>query len=112
MTSDGSHKPKPLDEKGVRRVVAAALSNEGYYIESFSFHARFDHTERHLSIDDALFGLRKDWRGCKVDEFNDDEWQWKYLIKTHDIDGNELIVVIGLDPKNVKFTIITAFYDE
>jgi hypothetical protein len=112
MTTNGGHQPKALNEKGVRKVVSEALSNDGYYIESFSFHARFDHPERHLSIDDVLFGLRKQWRGCKVDRFNDDEWQWSYLIKTHDIEGLELIVSIGLDPKNVRFTVITAFYDE
>jgi hypothetical protein len=112
MTSEGGHKPKALNEKGVRKVLDAALSDKGYYIESFSFHARFDHPERRISIDDVLFGLRNPWRGCKVDEFNDDEWQWQYLIKTHDVDGNEIVVSIGLDPKNAKFTIVTAFYDE
>jgi hypothetical protein len=111
MTS-GSSKPIPLKQKQVREVVAAALSNHGYYVESFSFHARFDHPERHLSIDDVLFGLRNHWRGCKVSRFNDDEWQWQYLIKTHDVDRNEIVVVIGLDPKNARFTVVTAFYDE
>jgi hypothetical protein len=111
MTS-GAYKPNPLKQKAVRRVVAEALSNHGYYIESFSFHARFDHPERHLSIDDVLFGLRKQWRGFKVSKFNDDEWQWQYLIKTHDVDRKPIIVMIGLDPKNARFTVITAFYDE
>jgi hypothetical protein len=113
MTSDDAGtKPKALDAKGVRKVVAAALSNQGYYIESFSFHSRFDHPERHLSIDDIIFGLKKEWRACKVDGFNDDEWQWKYRIKTHDIDGHKLIVVVGLDTKNIRFTVVTTFYDD
>jgi|SRR6266404_110430 len=112
MTSEAAHKPQPLSEAEVRRVVLEALSQSGYYIESFSFHARFDHPERHLSIDDVIFGLKSTWRGCKAEEFNDDEWQWKYLVKTHDIEGNRLIVPIALDPRNKRFTVITAFYEE
>jgi hypothetical protein len=111
MTSQG-HKPKPLNAKGVRRVLDAALSNHGSYIESFSFHTRFDNPQRHISIDDVLGGLRKEWRGCKVDKFNDDEWQWQYRIKTEDADERRILVCIGLDPKNLSFTIVTVFDDD
>jgi hypothetical protein len=111
MTSQ-SKKPKPLDDKGVRKVISAALSNEGYYIEWFSLHTRFDHPERHLSIDDIINGLKINWRGCKVDEFNDDEWQWKYLVKTSDIEGFPLVIVVALDTKNNRFTVVTSFYDD
>jgi hypothetical protein len=111
MTSQGK-KPKSLEEAGVRKVVLAALSNAGYYIESFSLHTRFDHPERHLSIDDIINGLKINWRGCKVDEFNDDEWQWKYLVKTNDIEGFPLVIVVALDTNNNRFTVVTSFYDD
>jgi hypothetical protein len=110
MTSQGK-KPKALAAAQVRKVVLGAIAN-GAYIESFSFHARFDHPERHLSIDDVIHGLKKPWRGCKVDEFNDDEWQWRYLIKTSDIEEFPLVVIVGLDPKNNRFTVVTSFYDD
>jgi hypothetical protein len=111
MTSQGK-KPKSLEQGAVRKVVLTALSNDGYYVESFSLHSRFDHPERHLSIDDILNGLKIEWRGCKVDEFNDEEWQWKYLIKTADIEGFPLVIVVALDPKNNRFTVVTSFYDD
>jgi hypothetical protein len=111
MTSEGK-KPKPLDAKGVRRVVLVAMSNDGYYIESFSLHSRFDHPERHLSLNDLIFGLTNEWRGCKVDEFDDDEWQWKYLVKTNDIEGFPLVIVVALDPRNNRFHVVTSFYDD
>jgi len=110
MTSEGG-RPKPLGEKGVRKLIEAALSS-GTYVEQFSLHVRFDHPERHLSLDDLLFGLRQPWRSCKVDAFNDREWQWTYRIKTRDIEGDDLIVVVALDTRNIRFTIVTAFYDE
>ena len=111
MTSHGGTRPKPLTEKGIRKLIETALQR-GTYIEEFSLHVRFDHPERHLSIDDLLHGLRQKWRGCKTDDFDPDEWQWKYRVKTYDIEGFELIVVVALDTKNIRFTIVTAFYDE
>jgi hypothetical protein len=111
MTSE-SKKPKALDIKGVRKVVLAAMAKDGFYIESFSLHCRFDHPERHLSINDLIFGLKQEWRGCKVDEFDDDEWQWKYLVKTTDVEEFPLVIVVALDPKNNRFTVVTSFYDD
>lgn len=111
MTSEG-HKPKPVDCKQVRRVVLAAMGDDGYYIESFSLHTRFDHPERHLSIDDLICGLKQEWNGCKVDRFDGDEWQWSYRIRTTDIEGFPLIIVVALDPKNIRFKVVTAFYDD
>jgi len=110
MTSQGT-KPKALSAKSVRKVVLEAIAN-GAYVESFSFHARFDHPERHLSIDDVIQGLKKSWKECKVNGFDDDEWHWRYLIKTSDVEDFPLIVIVGLDPKNNRFTVVTSFYDE
>ena len=112
MTSQGQgKKPRALSAKAVRKVVLEAIAN-GAYIEWFSDHARFDHPERHLSVDDVIQGLQKEWRGFKVSEFDDDEWQWRYLIKTSDIEELPLVVIVGLDPKNNRFTVVTSFYDE
>jgi hypothetical protein len=111
MTSE-SQKPKEPDRKGVRKVILVALSDDGCYMESFSNHVRFDHPERHLSIDDLIHGLKKEWLKCKVDEFDEDEWQWKYLIKTTDIEEFPLVISVALDPKHNKFTVVTAFYDD
>ena len=57
-------------------------------------------------------GLKKPWLGCKVDEFDEDEWQWRYLIKTSDVEELPLVIIVGLDPKNNRFTVVTSFYDD
>lgn len=106
MTSKGT-RPDPLDAQAVRTVVLEALSNEGSYKESI--HARFEHLERHISIQDVIFGLKQPWLACAPDEFNEDEWQWKYKIRTVDIEGDSLTVIVALDPRNQRFEIVTRF---
>lgn len=60
MTSQGS-RPKPLKPFDLRTIVLAALSTEGSYIEQpMSLHARFDHPERRIDLNDVLFGLRQE----------------------------------------------------
>lgn len=61
---------------------------------------------------DMLFGLKREWDACKTDGFNEREWQWKYEIKTQDIDGRPFFIVLALDPTNKKFTIITRYPDD
>jgi hypothetical protein len=51
-------RPKPLSEPELRKLIADAIEN-GAYIESF--HARFDHVERKISLDDVLHGLEQRW---------------------------------------------------
>ena len=36
----------------------------------------------------CIFGLKQPWLACAPDEFNEDEWQWKYKIRTVDIEGD------------------------
>jgi hypothetical protein len=71
MTSSGK-RPSPLRAVAVRKVVLAALGNEGSYRESL--HATFDHLERKISFDDVIHGLKQQWISCKPDEFSTDEW--------------------------------------
>ncbi len=90
----------------MRKVVLAALT-EGSYKESL--HARFEHLERKISFDDVIFGLKQEWISCRVDEFNESEWQWKYEIRTVDIEGDSLTVILALDPKNKRFEVVTRY---
>ena len=107
MTSSGK-RPKPLSSGEVRKLILEALKNESYVESS---HARFDHPERMISIQDVLHGLERTWISCKADEFNEDEWQWKYRIITTDLDDTGLIIIVALDPKNVRFEVVTRFHD-
>jgi len=55
------------------------------HIEALSFHARFDHLDRKIDFNDVLFGLKRQWASCEADEFDTHNWQWKYKIRTKDI---------------------------
>jgi hypothetical protein len=105
MTSSGK-RPRPLKAAEVRKAVLAALS-VGTYKESL--HATFDHLERKISFADVIHGLKQPWASCKPDEFNYDEWQWKYEIKTTDIEGEALTIIVALDPKNAWFEVVTRY---
>ncbi|MGH9637571.1 MAG: hypothetical protein ACRD72_22275, partial [Candidatus Angelobacter sp.] len=95
MTSS-SKRPKPLKPSEVKGVIFAALSDEGSYREHpLSLHARFDHPERHIDFNDVLFGLKQQWASCKADGFDEDNWQWKYKIKTQDIEGREFTIILA-----------------
>jgi hypothetical protein len=112
MTSSGQ-KPKPLQRDKAREVVLAALSDAGSYTEQLmSLHARFDHPERKIDSNDMLFGLKRRWDGLKVDGFDADHWQWKYEIRTEDIEGRPFFIVLRLDPRNKKLHVITRYPDD
>jgi hypothetical protein len=110
MTSSGE-KPDPLKSEQVREVVLEAL-NRGFFREHFSDHALFDHPERNIDLNDMLFGLKRPWNDCEVDEFDADEWKWKYKITTEDIDGRPFCLVVRIDPQNRKFKVITRYPDD
>jgi hypothetical protein len=112
MTSSGK-KPKSLTPLQVREVILEALGIEGSYTEQpLSLHARFDHLERKIDFNDVLFGLRQIWRSCKADGFDERNWQWKYKIRTRDIEERNFTIVLRLDPINKKFTVITRWPDD
>lgn len=110
MTSPGT-KPAPLTPDKVREVILEALGDEGSYREMFSLHL-LDYPQRKLDFNDVLFGLKREWEACRIDGFNEREWQWKYEIKTQDIDGRSFFIVLALDPINKKFRIITRYPDD
>jgi hypothetical protein len=85
----------------------AALGNQGSYRESL--HAAFDHLERKISFDDVIFGLKQPWISCKPAGFNEEKWQWKYEIKTIDVEGESLTVILALDPKHNRFEVVTRY---
>ncbi len=112
MTSHGK-KPKPLKPSEVKEVILEALGDEGSYRgQPLSLHARFDHPERKIDFNDVLFGLKEHWTSCKVDGFDEDNWQWKYKISTRDIEGRKFTIVLRLDSTAKKFTVITRWPDD
>jgi hypothetical protein len=82
--------------------------DHGFYRERF--HAEYEHPERNISTDDVLHGLdRDDWSFEKPPVWNAEKGQWKYLIKTVDIEGEELHVLIATIPQYKRFEVITRW---
>jgi len=101
--------PPPLDEAGLRALVLAALENGPEFGSPETFHARFGHIERGLSLDDVIHGLDRAWRFERPPEFNRDAWQWKYRLATESIDGETMVIVIAADTVNRSFEVITRW---
>lgn len=77
----------------LKELVNDALSPNGYFTESF--HAARDHSERNVSVDDVIHGLKFDGWTLKSSEFDDTHGRWKYKIKTEDVEGDELVIVFN-----------------
>jgi hypothetical protein len=99
--------PPCLSLEALRALVRSAV-DKGYYRECF--HAEHDHPERNISADDVLHGLdRDDWTLDRQPEWQEEYRNWKYLIKTVDIEGEELHILIAAMPDYCRFEVITRW---
>lgn len=97
----------PLSENALRQLIRVAIE-KGYYQETP--HAENEHPERNLSTDDVLYGLeREDWTLAKPPNFDDVHTNWEYLIKTIDIEGEELHIKLAAFPEEKRFEVITRW---
>lgn len=97
---------RPLSESELRAFIKRALRS-GYYWESF--HARHGHPERGITADDLIHGLRAEWTFAAPPEFSEEFREWKYAIKTVDVEGDELHVVIAVSLANQRFTVVSKW---
>jgi hypothetical protein len=98
---------RPLSEKALRAFLKRALERF-YYRESF--HAAHEHPERGISTDDVIHGLeRDDWTFAKPPNYDPKHKNWEYLIRTVDLDGEELHVKIAVYPGGDGFEVITRW---
>jgi hypothetical protein len=101
--------PPHLNEAALKSLLVEALGAVPALGTVETYHARFDHLERGLSIDDVIHGLERDWEFERKPVFNQDEWQWKYYIATESIDGDALLIVIAVDTVNRSFEVVTRW---
>jgi hypothetical protein len=102
------YRPPYLTEAQLKALVKDAL--EGTLGgASETYHARFDHPERGLSLDDVIHGLEQDWHYERNPEFNEDQWQWKYRIAAETVDGDPLTIIIAVDSANRTFEVVTRW---
>ncbi|MES2390828.1 MAG: DUF4258 domain-containing protein [Acidobacteriota bacterium] len=74
-----------------------------------TFHARFHHLERGISMDDVLHALHGSWKFERPPEFNEKQWQWKYRIGAQTIEEEPLTVLVAVDTANRTFEVITRW---
>lgn len=105
--SEKRNLPPALSESGLRGLILFAI-NKAYYRESF--HAEDEHLERHISIDDVLYGLERDaWVFAEPPNFDERHKSWEYLISTTDIEGDQLTIKIAAFPDDKRFEVITRW---
>jgi hypothetical protein len=106
-SSKEAPKTPPLGVNALRNLIQASIAR-GYLEESE--HAEVDHPERNLSIDDILYGLEQPhWTFVKAPDYDCDHGTWEYLIKTTDIEGNDLEIKLAAYPEYKKVRIITRW---
>ena len=108
MSTEG-YIPPHLDEAALKAVLLQALVSAPSSGTMETLHARFDHLERGLSVDDVIHGLEREWNFDRKPVFNQDEWQWKYYIATESIDGDGIVIVIAVDTANRSFEVVTRW---
>lgn len=110
IMSSQAKRPDQLSDDDLRKVISAALKKGPYIGYSESEHAAFDHPERHIDINDVLFGLERKWNAVKHPaQFNPKFGQWKYQIFTEDIEGDDLTIVVAVDPRNEFFEVVSRW---
>jgi len=105
-TSKEPQRPRPLTANALRNLIEIAISR-GYFEESE--HAEFEHLERNISTEDVLFALKRpDWI-VKKQAWSEEYKNWKYLIVSEDIEGDELEVILAAYPNLNKVRIVTRW---
>jgi hypothetical protein len=108
MSIEG-YRPPYLNEVDLKALVKDALEAVPDQGNPETYHARYDHLERRISLDDVIHGLERDWKYERKPEFNEDSWQWKYRILTETVDGDDLTIIIAVDTKGRSFEVITRW---
>jgi hypothetical protein len=103
----GKRPRAPLSEKALRELICVALE-KGYYTESL--HRTDDHPERNISADDVIHGLEhSSWKFRKIPDWDDEHGGYEYLIRTVDIEGDELTIKLAAYPAEKRIKVITAW---
>ena len=101
--------PPPLSAERLRKLILEAIDDAADHDNPETYHARYDHPERGLQIDDVLYGLEREWRFERPPQFNKKFWQWKYYIDTENIDSRRITIIIAVDTQDRSFEVITRW---
>ena len=109
IMSAGGYIPSHLSEADLRKLLLEALNDAPDWKSPETFHARFDHLERGISIDDVIFGIERAWTFERAPEFSQEAWQWKYYLATETIEGDTLTILVAVDTGNRTFDVVTRW---
>ncbi len=105
MVSSGAiKKPKPLSGVALRQYIVKAL-DKGWIRESY--HSEIERASRNISHDDLLCGLEADWL-LEEARYSEAHGSFSYTLKTVDIDGDELHVVVCPD-SNMTLKVVSKW---
>ncbi len=97
---------KPLSAIALRQFVNKAL-DKGWWREDF--HSEFDRAYRNISADDVEYGLERSSWILEKTEPAKEEGLFKYTIRTADIEGDELHLVLLPRTKTGTLRVITKY---
>jgi hypothetical protein len=106
MSSSHKEPQRCLGDQELREFVRYARKH-GLWRESF--HSEVERADRNISPDDIAYGLdREDWT-LEKSELNQIRGQWKYKIRTVDIEEEQLTLLIGVDLELRRFEVISKW---
>ncbi len=95
-----------LDEDRLREVLQRIV----YYGEiKEAFHSAHERAYRNISQDDILAMLEGAWTLAAKPDWDETHKNWKYKLAGHDIEGDELILLVSVNEELLRVTIITKF---
>ena len=97
----------PLTPTEAYEEIQRLLQQRGLGAISFAPHARKRARERHFSTRDVEHVLRTGAVGNP--DWNERSRNWTYRVSGADLDGDDLTVVVALDPAWARITIVTGF---
>jgi hypothetical protein len=107
IMSNASQDKRLLSERALRQLISVAL-DKNYFRERW--HAEHEHPERNISTDDVIHGLeRKDWTLAESPNLDEEHHNYEYLIRTADIEGDELHIKVAAFPSLARFEVITRW---
>jgi len=104
VSISGQVSPLSADELAacVSRILAYGTVRESY-------HSREERSGRNISDDDLQHGLSLSWILAKEPNWDSYHRNWEYLIRTKDIEGDELHIKIVAEPEFNRIRIITKY---
>jgi hypothetical protein len=73
-----------------------------------TFHSADERSYRNITQEDMLHMLQGGWILVGT-EFDDEHHNWKYRVAGKDIEGDDLSLIIAVDPGENRITVISKF---